>query len=195
MRDHFQFFLRFLRNPRKVGSVMPSSPQLVRDLLDGVDFEAARVVVEFGPGTGVFSSEIVKRLHPEAHLVCIELNDEFFHTMCSRFKDPRVKVIHGSAADVQTILEQLGLDRADAIVSGLPFTTLPEQIRHEILRGTVSALKPKGRFLLYQYSLFLMNHLRHYFEQIQLRRTILNLPPAYTFYCDAPRGTDTVYPA
>jgi phospholipid N-methyltransferase len=186
MGDKLLFFRNFLSHPSAIGSVIPSSPFLVKDLLDGVDFERARVVVEYGPGTGVFTKEIMRRLHPEAKFLCIELLDDFYHSLRERFQDPRMILVHGSAADVARLLEQHGLGAPDAVVSGLPFTSLPDELRHEILSETVRVMKPEGRFVLYQYSLFLVNHLRRYFGRISHRLTVLNVPPAFSLYCDEP---------
>lgn len=191
MNDAFLFFKNFLTNPAAIGSVIPSSPHLVNDLLAGVDFEKARVIVEYGPGTGVFTDEIVRRLHPDAKFLCIELMDEFYSTLKARYHDPRVILVHGSAADVNKLLAQHGLGKAEAIVSGLPFTSLPDAVRHEILSETCQALAPGGRFLLYQYSKFLLGHLQKYFDGIQIRWTFLNFPPAFSYYCERPRlGAD-----
>lgn len=184
MGDALLFFKNFLTNPAAIGSIIPSSPHLVADLLAGLNFAQARVIVEYGPGTGVFTEELVRRLHPEAKLVCIELMPEFYETLKAKYQDPRVILIHGSAADVEKHLAAHGLGQADTIVSGLPFTSLPEGVRHEILAATTRALKPEGRFLLYQYSTFLMGHLRSYFKHIHVRWTPLNVPPAFSFYCE-----------
>jgi phospholipid N-methyltransferase len=189
--DALLFFKNFLTNPTAIGSVIPSSPHLVNDLLAGIDFDRARVIVEYGPGTGVFTDEIARRLHPDAKLLSIELLDEFYSTLATRYQDPRVILIHGSAADVRKHLEAHGLGPADAIVSGLPFTSLPDGLRHEILTETTRALAPGGRFYLYQYSKFLVGHLQRYFEEIQTRWTFLNVPPAFSFYCERPKlGAD-----
>ena len=186
MGDTLLFFKNFLTNPAAIGSVVPSSPFLVNQLLDGLDFEQARVIVEFGPGTGVFTAEVVRRLHPEAKLICIELMEEFYTELKGRYTDPRVVMVHGSAADVCKHLEANGFSHADYVLSGLPFTSLPEGLRHEILSNTAKALKPEGRFLLYQYSTFLLGRLRQYLKVINTRWTPLNVPPAFSFYCDQP---------
>lgn len=191
MGDALLFFKNFLSNPMAIGSVIPSSPQLVDDLLAGVDFEKARVIVEYGPGTGVFTAEIVRRLHPDAKLLSIELMEEFYTTLKARYDDPRVLIVHGSAADVRKHLAAHGLGPAEAVISGLPFTSLPEELRHEIISETAKALAPGGRFLLYQYSKFLLGHLQKYFDGIQIRWTLLNIPPAFSYYCERPRlGAD-----
>lgn len=194
MGDKLLFFTNFISNPGAIGSLLPSSPQLVKDLLDGVDFGQARVIVEYGPGTGAFTDEIMKRLHPDAKFLCIELLDDFYATLRARYNDPRFVLVHGSAADVESLLATHGLAAPDAIVSGLPFTSLPENMRHEILAASIRSLKPGGRFVLYQYSQFLMKHLRRYFARITTRWTLFNAPPAFYFYCEDPR-LETLTPA
>ena len=191
MGDALLFFKNFLTNPTAIGSVIPSSPHLVNDLLAGVDFETARVIVEYGPGTGVFTDEIVKRLHPDAKFLSIELMEEFYSVLKARYDDPRVIIVHGSAADVNKHLAAHGLGPAQAVVSGLPFTSLPDDLRHAIISETCKALAPGGRFLLYQYSKFLLGHLKKYFDGIQIRWTFLNFPPAFSYYCERPKlGAD-----
>ena len=55
MSDHITFMKNFLRHPTQVGAIAPSSPSLVRTMVDWFDWGSARHVVEFGPGTGVFT--------------------------------------------------------------------------------------------------------------------------------------------
>lgn len=182
------FFTSFLTKPGVVGSVTPSSGFLVRALLDKVDFARARVLVEYGPGTGVITDAMRERLHPDAKCVCIEVMPNFVAMLRERYRDdPRMIVVEGSAADVVAILDAQGLGAADAVVSGLPFTSLPEELRHDILAATARALKPEGRFSLYQYSTFLMGRLKQHFGAIHTRFTLLNIPPAFIMDCDRPQ--------
>jgi len=60
-----------------LGSVIPSSPFLVNDVLTQIDWQRAQVLVEYGPGVGTITQEILKRMGPDALLVAIELNPEF----------------------------------------------------------------------------------------------------------------------
>src|SRR5690349_5389013 len=65
-REWWNFLRGFLRGPRTVGSVAPSSSYLVRAMLETADVEHRQMLAEFGPGTGVFTTEIVRRMHPDA---------------------------------------------------------------------------------------------------------------------------------
>lgn len=188
MREALLFFKGFLANPTAVGSLFPSSRHLVAAMLSEIDFSTARLIVEYGPGTGVFTDELLRRLHPEARLVCIELGDDFHAELKARFSDPRLILIHGSAAEVRRHLQDHGLGAPDTVVSGLPFTSLPADLRHQILRETCQALKPGGLFQLYQYTHFMTGHLGQYFADLHWRWTFRNVPPAISFSCRSPRA-------
>src|SRR5271154_3563598 len=70
------FARNFFKFPSMIGSVVPSSKFLVKDLMAEVDWDRARVLVEFGPGVGTLTREILKRMRPDAVLVAIELNED-----------------------------------------------------------------------------------------------------------------------
>ena len=61
-----------------VGSVVPSSKFLSRKMLDHLNFKSAKLVVELGPGTGVFTERIIEKLGKDCTLLIIELNDKFY---------------------------------------------------------------------------------------------------------------------
>ncbi len=73
------FARNFLKYPLMLGSVIPSSPFLVNDMLAEVDWNRARVIVEFGPGVGTITREALKRMRRDAVLIVIELNEDFVH--------------------------------------------------------------------------------------------------------------------
>ena len=124
------------------GSILPSSRTLTANMLSGLDFERIRCIVEFGPGVGTFTHEIVRRLAPGARLVLIEINPVFITRLRELFRgNDSIIVIEGSADDLPRILSEQGLGRPDAIISGLPFASLPRDIAERIIvvvRGYVS---------------------------------------------------------
>jgi phosphatidylethanolamine/phosphatidyl-N-methylethanolamine N-methyltransferase len=181
------FLKGFLREPRTVGSIAPSSQWLVRAMLDEAGIAAAQVIVEFGPGTGVFTDEIIRRMRPDARLLVFEVHQQFSADLQARIDDPRVAVIADSAAEVNRYLQQMGLQQADCIVSGLPFTSLPRPVTHAILEATRHALRVGGVFVTYQYTPVLRNLLRSYFPATRITRYVLrNIPPALVFVCRKP---------
>ena len=175
------FFLEFLRAPTMVGSVIPTSQTVVRAMLAPVPWAQCRLFVEYGPGLGTFTRDILNRMAPDATLIAIDTNPRFVEHLRATTTDPRLRVVHGSATDVQTIIARHGGGEADFILSGLPFSTLPEGVGPSIMAATHAALRPGGAFLVYQYSRFVWPLLKAHFARIDEGLIWLNIPPCRTF--------------
>jgi phospholipid N-methyltransferase len=169
-----------ISNPREVGAVWPTSRWAVRDLLDMGDLARARTVVEFGVGTGVYTEEALKRLHPEATFLAFEIDPELVAAVGDRLKDPRLRAINDSAENVEDYLEGA---KADYIVSSVPFTSLPADVRRSLLDAARRALAPDGQMLVLQYSTAVLPYLESIFPTIRRRFSPLNVPPAFLFAC------------
>src|SRR5690349_19507534 len=100
------FARNFFKYPSMLGSVLPSSRFLVEDIITRIDWDRARVLVEFGPGVGTITREVLKRMRHDAVLVVIELNEEFVQYLNCSFSDPRLRVVHGSAEHVRRVLTE-----------------------------------------------------------------------------------------
>jgi len=122
--DALLFARNFFRHPRMLGSIVPSSRFLIKQLLQPIDWHQARVIVEYGPGVGCITAEILRRMRSDAVLIAIELNPDFVSHLRSSLRDERLKVVEGSAEAVGEILESFGRGKANYIISGIPFSTL-----------------------------------------------------------------------
>jgi phospholipid N-methyltransferase len=182
-RQALLFARNFFRYPKLLGSVVPSSPFLVKHLLSFIDWQRARIVVEYGPGVGTVTREILKRIGPEATLVAIELNPEFVEFLQNEIQDPRFRLVYGSAADVRSILRQLNLPHADYIISGIPYTLLPDRIRRVVTRETYHVLHPQGAFLVYQFTRTVLPYVQSMFANVRQDFKLLNILPARIYYC------------
>ena len=177
------FARNFLKYPKLLGSLVPSSPFLVNQLMSKVDWQRARVVVEYGPGIGNITREILQRMRPDAVLVAIELNSEFVEYLRDEIRDPRLHVVYGSASEVGAILARLNLDRADYIISGIPYSTIPDPVRRTIVRESRRLLEPTGALVVYQFTRTVLPYLEPIFGQVQQDFNLLNILPARIFYC------------
>ena len=177
------FARNFFKHPSMLGSVVPSSPFLVKRLMSEIDWDRARILVEFGPGVGTITREILKRMRSDAVLVVIELNEEFVEYLSTTLRDPRIRVIHGSAKHVRRILAEHGLARADAIISSIPYSLLPETLRQEIVNESRQALKAEGSLLVFQYNRTLLPYLKSSFSTVRLNFQLLNILPVLIFHC------------
>ena len=188
MRRRALFLRSMISHPRRVGAVWPTSRWAVRDLLDMGDLPGARMVVEFGVGTGVYTEEILKRLHPEGTFLAFEIEPDLASAVAARLKDPRLRVINDSAEHVDDYLEGA---KADYIISSVPFTSLPADVRQSLLEAARGALTPDGQMLVLQYSTTVLQDLERVFATIRRRFSPLNIPPAFLFACstyEAPHG-------
>lgn len=183
-RDQLSLFARnFFKHPRMLGSIIPSSPFLIRRLLDQVEWQRARVVVEYGPGVGTITREILARLSPEATLLALETNPEFVDYLNQSLPDPRLHLVGGSAETVQAELTRLELPAADYIVAGIPFSTMPSESRCHILDESRDVLADDGAMLIYQFSPKVRGDLRRLFSRVESSFEPLNFPPAHLYYC------------
>ncbi|WP_404372480.1 class I SAM-dependent methyltransferase [Sphingomonas sp. MMS24-J45] len=171
-----------------VGSVIPSSRALIARMLAPVDWEKARLFVEYGPGVGTFCQTVLDRLPADARYIAVDTNPDFVRHLRHTIADPRFSAVLGSAADIERIIADHGHDAADYILSGLPFSTLPPGVGDAIGRATAAALRPGGAFLVYQFSPkcreFFAPYLPRYDHAMEWR----NIPPAQLYWAwkDAP---------
>lgn len=177
------FARNFVKHPRMLGSVIPSSRYLIERVLRRVEWDRARVIVEYGPGVGTFTREILARLGPDGVLLVLETNPDFVRHLRESIPDPRLHVVHGSAARIGEALAERGLAAADYVISGIPFSTLPSGVREEVLAATRSALQASGAFLVYQFSSKVLADLRRVFGGVRRGFEPRNVLPAHVFVC------------
>ena len=177
------FGRNFLKHPRMLGSLIPSSRFLVDRVLDQVDWGRAGTIVEYGPGVGTLTGEILRRLRPDATLVAIEMNGDFVRYLRRTVGDRRLQVVEGSAADADAVLAARGLRHADYVISGIPYSTMPAAVRDRILRTTHDVLHPDGAFLVYQFTRAVLPFLRDTFAVVDQKFEPRNIMPARLFFC------------
>ena len=181
--DKKGFFTEFLKPVKNnVGAVAPSSKYLVKKMVDPIDFAKVKCIVEFGPGTGNITMELLNRMPKDSTLIVFEINKEFCETL-RNINDSRIKIISDSAENLESYLLKNNIQRVDYIVSSLPFSIIPNTIVRNILRIAKKVLSPKGAFIQYQYSLNAYTKLKHTFKKVDLNFTPINLPPAFIFTC------------
>ncbi|WP_434310737.1 class I SAM-dependent methyltransferase [Hominifimenecus sp. rT4P-3] len=176
----FQFFIQYLKNPRSIGAVAPSGRFLAQKMMEPIEFSRAKCIVEYGPGTGVFTRELIKRKKRETILILIEYNLTFYQKLKTEFGGREdVHIINGSAENVREYIGQHGILTADYIVSGLPFASLPTKMSEKILKETQNAIGERGRFLTFQYTMLKRKFFEQYFHMADCLLEFWNLPPAY----------------
>ncbi len=190
MREQLLFLKTFLRHPTQVGAIAPSSEGLVKMMVDGIDWSAARGVVEYGPGTGVFTAGIVNRMEPGTTFFAIERSPSL--VQATRQRCPGADIVEDSVTNVRQRCAERGLHQVDAIVCGLPWASFSQSLQQEIMDAMFSVLKPGGQFATFAYLQGLAlpagrrfaRHLSANFSVVQKSPTVWrNLPPAFVYRC------------
>ena len=165
-----------------VGAVLPSSRFTVSSMLEPVDWQRCEVFVEYGPGVGTFCQAVLDKLRRDGTLIVIDTNPLYIDYLRRTFRDSRFHAVLGSAEDVEAIVAAHGHGGADYVLSGLPFSTLPEGVGPAIAAATHRVIRPGGAFLVYQYSAraraFMARHFRRIDKDIEWR----NVPPCQLFW-------------
>ncbi len=189
-REYTRFISEFVCHPKAVGAVVPSSSSLARHLVESVDWPNTATVVEYGPGTGSITEEILEQLPPETTFLAIEISARFAELLRTRF--PGVRISLGSVSRVRDHCLAHGIAQVDAIVSGLPWSTFSDEDQTACLEATMQVLRPGGQFITYGYFQSLLlpasrrfrRKLSGYFSEVRVSKPVwANLPPAFYYIC------------
>ncbi|HEV7490792.1 MAG TPA: methyltransferase domain-containing protein [Rhodanobacteraceae bacterium] len=148
--DAWTFFRQWLRNPRAMAALSPSSRQLARLMIEQLP-EVARHIIELGGGTGVFTQALLEHGIEPAELLVVELNEELHQLLHQRF--PSVHIVCGDAQELKSIVRDDGFaeNGVDAVVSGLGMLSMSRATQRAILEGVFGVLRDGGRFIQFTY--------------------------------------------
>lgn len=183
--DHPIAFLRgFLERPKEVGSIIPSSRWMERRITRTAEIAKANLVIELGPGTGGTTKALLAAMAPGARLLAIEINPRFCDLLRESIDDPRLIVHEGSAAEIPEALVKHDLDAPDVVLSGIPFSTMPQELGLSILRSVRKSLKPGGRFVAYQFRDVVHTLGKRVFGPASVQIELFNMPPMRVYRWD-----------
>jgi len=183
-------FLEFLKNPKRTGAIATSSRGLARMICSEIGVESASLIVEYGPGTGVFTEEILRIKKPEADFFAIEHSPNLAENFRNKF--PGTRLFEDSAENVAAMLKEVGHSHIDSIVCGLPWAAFDEALQDSLLNATLQSLRPGGQFATFAYLQGLLlpagkrfkKKLAESFSKVEKSPTVWkNIPPAFVYRC------------
>ncbi len=201
------FIKEFIRAPKVMAAVAPSSKALARKMVEGLDLAGARAVVEYGPGLGTFTDAILAGMGESAapgagpgreagagggepRFIAIERNARMAELFAQRH--PGVTLRHDDAANVQQIIREQGLESVDYVLSGLGWPSFTDEVRTRILEATAQVLRPGGEFRTFGYHVGLLMRgawhfrrtVRRLFSEVTISEVVWgNVPPAFVYRC------------
>jgi len=176
----YVFFQEFLKHPLEIGSIIPSSRFLERRIVATAGVRSARTIVELGPGTGGTTRAILRAMAPEARLLTVEINPNF-HALVNSLKDDRLIAHFGSARGLKEILQMYGLSAPEAVISGIPFSTMRNGLGSQIMEAISLALAPGGCFVAYQVSNQVASVCQPFLGLGRMELELFNIPPVRVY--------------
>jgi phospholipid N-methyltransferase len=171
------FLQGFIENPVMVGSIIPSSGFTIKKMLGPVDWDRCTLFVEYGLGVGTFCRPVLDQLRRDGTLIVIDTNKLFIDYLGRTIKDSRFIAVHGSAENVEEIIRAHGHEQVDYVLSGLPFSTLPNGLGPRIAAATHRVIRPGGGFLTYQFSKSAHDLTAQHFDRVDSAFELLNVLP------------------
>lgn len=205
--DHLLFLRRFIQKPFQVAALAPSSRALSRAMVRGLEIRPGDAVIELGPGTGVFTRELIPLLPDPACYLGIDRDPDFIQLLRKRY--PGLQFVEGRAEEIDRHAADAGLMNVKAVISGLPFAAMPKKAQLAIMNSVGRMLQPDSAFRTFQYGHVLKSRsarrframMIDYFGQCTVSPMIWgNLPPAVVLSarcvsdgkpCDKPDAPET----
>ncbi len=187
----WHFVKQFCREPRTIGAIAPSSRTLAKRMIQPINFARAKVIVEYGPGSGAFTKQVLNHIDLKKTLFFgLELNEQMNRLASAQV--PEINIYQDSAAEVRKYLKKHGVKHADAIISGLPWASFPEKLQDDILRETLAGLSKGGIFTTFAYlhglvlpsGMRFRRKLNEHFSEVTTSPVVWgNVPPALVYWC------------
>ena len=184
MNSKLVFFSNFLKKPKEVASVIPTSRHVLRRIIKTINFENTKFIAEYGPGIGNITKTLLKNMRPDAKLICFEINKKFCNFLRDNIKDSRLEIINDTAQNLDFYLKKYKISNIDHVVSGIPFSLINKEDKKVILQKTRDSLRTNGKFIVYQLTQHMKRYLGLYFKKISMDIEIRNLPPTIIFVCE-----------
>ena len=179
-QSHWLFFSKFMRSPKTIGSVAPSSKFLAEKMVSFVPWERATAIAELGSGTGAITKFIRNANRSDASVLLFEIDPQLRNLLMRGYPE---YICCSNAFDMRKYMENAGIWRFDAVISGLPFFNFTVTERERLLEEIDYCLKPGGLFVAFQYSLQMKKMLKRKFAIESISFVPWNIPPAFVYVC------------
>lgn len=178
--DSLLFLKSFVKSPKKVGSIIPSSRFLANAMVKQASWQENMTVAELGAGTGAITRYIQKSAHKSTKVLLFEMDQTMRTILQNEYPN---FTSYPNAATLMNTMRNEGIDELDYIFSGLPFFNFERTLRNTLIEQIHQALKPGGQFIAFQYSLQMKKQLSEKFIIEKIVFVPLNIPSAYVYVC------------
>lgn len=187
MNENIEFLQAFLKNPLKVGSIAPSSPELAQKMIEGIFPNEDSIILELGVGTGAITKFLQDVIPNQESYLGIELDRKLVRSL--KINYPQMRFVGGNACDTFALHQKSKLGKVGFIICCLPFVSLPNEVGEKILVEIDKFMEKGCVFRTFQYAhgyyfpsaIKLREHMRERYGKAKKSQLIVkNVPPAYT---------------
>ena len=178
--DRILFLRKFIEEPKKIGSLTPSSSFLADKMLRDLPWENFSYAAELGAGTGTITKKIIERKPNDCKFLVVEQDYSMRHLLEEKYPDV---MFDSFAENLNRTLQRINFQPLDCVISGLPFANMEKDLRRRIIENVYDSLKHDGVFVMFQYSLQMNSLLKKYFSSVKTDFFLLNFPPAFVYFC------------
>lgn len=146
-RDNLTFLRATGSDPGIVGAIAPSGPALTRLMTREIGGHSG-LVVELGPGTGVFTRALLEQGVREKDLTLVECCEQFAVMLQEKFPGARVLQMDAGRLHQHEFFRE---GTVGATVSGLPLLNMSPARILRILRRAFQWMRPSGAFYQFTY--------------------------------------------
>lgn len=173
-------FLKAFLNDKNVASLTPTALASVRKICKAMDLSNDLIIVEFGPGDGVFTKYLLEHITPGTRVIAFETN-KIFAAELEALANPRLTILHERAENITDALKKIGIGTVDYVLSGIPLSFLKPASRRQLLQDIAHVLRPEGKAIIYQFSPFLFPYIQKIFPHRKYSFVWHNIPPLTVF--------------
>lgn len=147
--ETFLLLKSWLQNPRKIGAIAPSSPELAQAMASHAPLEGEGIILELGGGTGPVTRALLKQGVAKDRLIVVERDQGLYEHL--RRQHPDIKILQGDAAHLQSLLHAHGISKVDAIISSLPLLAMSKSLQEQIGKECFTVLKSGAPLVQFTY--------------------------------------------
>jgi len=179
LSDTTLFLQEWLANPKRTGSVVPSSKRLAAAMARWLPANPESYVLELGPGTGIVTEALLQHGLREDKLIAIEQNPKLASLLHERF--PRANIIVGDAWHLDDLLHDRlqPIESVGAVISSLPLLNFSEEQAEALAQKIRDVLEPQGNWVQFTYRIHKRRPRGAASFRLHASKIVwLNLPPA-----------------
>jgi len=179
LSDTTLFLQEWLGNPKRTGSVVPSSRHLANAMARWLPSNPDSYVLELGPGTGIVTEALIKKGLREDRLIAIEKNPKLASLLHEKF--PRANIIVGDAWHLDDLLldRPQPIESVGAVISSLPLLNFSEEQAESLAQKIRAALEPQGNWVQFTYRIHKLRPRGAASFKLHASKVVwFNLPPA-----------------